>query len=262
MGAPGATGATPQTDGAATGPAPEPSARTEDEHDGLGIILADFRERLQPRFRRGQAIFSEALGREVKPAEGCFAPDRLLVKKLATAKDAPKNGDGDVDPKRLPKFYREWSRSAWQEMLNGLPEEADGDEVVESAEEDFRRAVAAGLHEQVTLGREGEDPERRSLIDWAERFAKVGPWKKVRSYLLWCKRQNEGDPACVAVRVELFGQVRRAGLADMKHRKFAALCERYGIGNADDETRPCGNRVVVLAPDFLAELRAGPTLTA
>jgi hypothetical protein len=80
--------------------------------------------------------------------------------------------------------------------------------------------------------------------------------------LLWCKRETEDAPASVAVRVELFAQVRRAGLAEMPHRKFAALCARYGIGAADDEYRACGNRVVLLTADFVAELRAGPVLTA
>src|SRR5205823_883166 len=117
------------------------------------------------------------------------------------------------------KLYREWARCAWAELLNGLPEEAEAAEVVTSAEEEFRRGVAVGLHEQVTLGRDGQDPERRSLIDWAELFAKPGPWRQVRSYTLWCRREAEGAPAAVAVRVELFGRVRLGGLADMGHRK-------------------------------------------
>lgn len=231
-----------------------PSAPPPEEGDGLGIILADFRERLKPCFRRGQSVFSDALGRQVNAAEGCFAPDRVLIRKLADARDAPKDGNGVVDPKRLPKFYREWARCAWQEMLTALPEEAESAEVVATAEEEFRRAVTAGLHEQVTLGREGHDPERYSLIDWAFRFARVGDWRQVRSYLIWCKREKEDGPVCVAVRVELFGQVRSAGLAGMSHRTFVALCHNYGIGEGD---RAGGHRVVVLAPEFLAVVRQG-----
>jgi hypothetical protein len=222
--------------------------------DGLAIILGDFLERLRPRFKRGRAVFSESLGREVRPEEGCFAPDRVLVDKLMNAGDVPKDGDGDPDRKRVPKFYREWVRPAWQEMLNGLDEEAECHEVIASAADEFRRAVTAGLHEQVTLGREGQDPQRYSLIDWAVKFAKVSPWKQVRSYLIWCRKDSEGGPGRVAVRVELFGQIRRAGLADMSHRAFAALCELYGIGQKD---RAGGQRVVELTQDFLAEVREG-----
>lgn len=243
----------PDTPAAPNPPTPPPPPAA----DGLAIILADFRERLKPKFRRGQAVFSETLGREVKPSEGCFAPDRMLVNKLAHATDAPKDTNGAVDPKRLPKFYRDWARSAWAELLNGLEEEADTSEVVGSAEEEFRRAVASGLHEQVTLGREDADPERRSFIDWADRFAKPGRWSQVRSYLIWCRRDGETAPASIAVRVELFGRVRLAGLAEMSHRRFAALAALYGVGRAD-ECRAGGQRCVELTREFLAEVRRGP----
>ena len=240
-----------------TGPPPPPPTPppAPERTDGLGVILADYQDRLQPKFRRGSAVFSEALGREVKPSEGCFAPDRTLVNKLVNATDAPRDGNGAADPKRLPKFYRDWTRSAWQEMLNGLPDEPELAEVVPSAEEDFRRNVAAALHDQVTLGREGEEPERRSLIDWAYQFAKPGPWKQIRSYLLWCRKEANGLVS-VAVRSEMFGQVRARDLAGLGHRKFADLAQLYGVGVAD---RAGGQRVVVLTAAFLAELRLAPT---
>jgi hypothetical protein len=237
-------------------PASPPPVAAE-VNDGLGIIAAEIRERYRPKFRKGQGIYSEALGREVKPTEGCFAPDRTLVGKLATARDAPKDSNGEVDPKRIPKFYRDWARSAWAEVLNGLQEEEDVAEVVQTAEEAFRRAVAVGLHEQATLGREDEAPERRSLIDWAVRFARPGPWKKIRSYLIWCRRETETSPAAVAVRVELFGRVRLSGLSDMSHRTFAALCALYGIGRTE-ECRAGGQRCVELTPEFLADVRMAP----
>jgi hypothetical protein len=237
---------------------PTPSPR----NDGLGIILADFRERLKPVFKRGTAVFSEALGREVKPAEGCYAPDRQLVNKLANATDAPRDNNGEPDPRRIPKFYRDWARSSWQEMLNGLVEEAATAEVVPCAEEEFRRAVTAALHEQVTLGREGEEPERRSLLNWCDLWAgklgAPGTWQSIRSYLIWCRRVNATAPVEIALRCDLFSQVRSRELAALGHRKFAALAELYGIGIAD---RAGGQRVVVLAAGFLTDVRQGPTLT-
>jgi hypothetical protein len=236
-------------------PDPPPTATPPDRSDGLGVILADFRVRLQPRFRRGSSVYSEALGREVKPAEGCFAPDRVLVNKLVNATDAPRDGNGVPDPKRLPKFYRDWVRCAWQELLTGLPEEVETAEVIAGAEEEFRRMVAAALYDQVTLGREGEEPERRSLIDWARRFAKPGPWKQVRSYLLWCRLADDGCLS-VAVRSDLFAQVRARELGVTGHRQFVALAQLYGVGAAD---RAGGQRVVVLAGEFLAELSHAPT---
>jgi hypothetical protein len=229
--------------------------------DGLAVILADLRDRYRPSFRRGMSIYSET-AREVRPAEGCFAPDKVLVAKLAAATDCPRDGSGNPDLKRVPKFYREWVRSAWRQLLTELPEEPDTAEVVESAEEEFRRAVTDGLIEEATFGEKGEEPERRSLIDWAARWAKPGPWKRVRSKLLWCKRDAEGGPPRVAVRVELFGRVRRAGLSEMTHRTFAALCLLYGVGRVEDDQgegqRAGGQRVVVLTPEFVAEVLRGP----
>jgi hypothetical protein len=256
-----AYGQRPYGSGLNNGQAPPPPATPAGQLDGLGIILADFLERLRPRFKRKRAVFSEALGREVRPEEGCFAPDRVLIDKLLTATDGPKDGNGNPNRKLVPQFYGNWARPAWQEMLRGLDEEDACSEVIAPAKEEFRQAVTKGLHEQVTLGREGQDPQRHSLVDWAVKFAKVGDWKQVRSYLVWCRREKEGDLPQVAVRVELFSQVRRAGLADMSHRTFAALCVLYSVGTKErPDGRPeraGGQRVVVLTPEYLAEAREG-----
>jgi hypothetical protein len=247
-----------KTESSAT-PQPPPTPPAPKRLDGLGVILAYFHECLKPRFKRGSAVFSETLGREIKPAEGCFAPDRELVNRLANATDVPKDSNGEPDPKRIPKFYRDWARSAWQQMLKDLLEEAQVPDVVTTAEEEFRRTVANALHEQVTLGRDDEDkpPRRESLIDWCCAFAKPGRWRSIRSYLIWCRRGGN-NAVEVAVRVELFNQVRARELATLGHRKFAALCELYCVGSAD---RAGGQRAVVLTPEFLAELREGPNLT-
>src|SRR5262249_12147505 len=146
------------------------------------VILADFRERYRPKFLRGQSVYSEALGREVKPAEGCSGADRALLAKLAACKDAPKNRAGEVDALAVPKLFTVFARHAWREMLNALRTEQETAEVIESAEDEFRRAVTAALLDQASFGwdrKRGDEAEhveqtieRNSLIDWAAKFAK------------------------------------------------------------------------------------------
>jgi hypothetical protein len=137
--------------------------------------------------------------------------------------------------------------------------------VVGSAAEEFRAKVAAGLHTHVALGykhtdkdtgEEMTDVQRRSLINWAKVFAKCGPWQSVRNYLLWSRLDEQGV-LCIAIRVGLFasGQAHLRCLAEMGQYRFAQLAELYGVGTAQ---RACGQRVVELAPEFIAELLTGP----
>jgi hypothetical protein len=144
-------------------------------------------------------------------------------------------------------------------MLGGLEEEAESAEVVTSAGEEFRKAVSDALHEQVTLrvGKDG-DQERHSVVDWAFKFAAAGPWAQIRSYLVWCRKPAADSPAVsLAVRAELFSQLRQARLAGLGHRKFASLCVLYGIGAPQ---RAGGRRVVELTPEFIADVRPGQVL--
>lgn len=227
--------------------------------DGLGIIQADLMERYRPCFRRGTAIYSETLKRDVKVAEGTFATDRALVTKLLAATDAPKDTNGNADPRRIPKFYRDWVRSAWQEILNSLPEEAETAEVVVSAEEEFRREVAAAMLTLLTFGWKGKDPQRRSVIGWCVAFAKPGNWQSMRDHMFWCRKGSDRGLVEVAIRVEFFGlkEIGRPNLAGLGHRKFADMAEKYGVGLAGDH-RAGGKRVVVLTPEFISGLLEAP----
>lgn len=250
--------AAPPSPPQSTAPAADPG---DEKRPAMDVIIGWFREAYRPRFRRGQSVFSEALGREVKPTEGCFAPDQALLDALAACRDAPVNRAGVVDVWGLPKLFTLFARPAWKEMLGGLPDEPAAAEVVGSAEAEFRRAVAAALLDQVTLGRETEAgeqvSERRSLLDWGIAFAKPGRWQRVRSYLLWCRRGEDGFVR-LALRVELFDQVRRAGLAALTHEAFAELARHYRVGTAD-ECRPGGKtRCLVLDPDFVREVLEAP----
>jgi hypothetical protein len=231
----------------------------EEPKDALQIILEDFRERYEPRFRRGAAIYSEILGREVKPAEGCFAADRKLLTKLAAASNAPRDKHGAVEVSALPRFFWTWSKSAWAELLKMLPEEEGTEEVCVSAETTFREAVAACLYRPETFAQTIDQhgttrQERRSLIQWCRLWAKPGTWQQVRAALLWCRKDDE-ERLCVALRAGLFGVYGPRSLAELTQCRFARLAEQYGVGQAQ---RACGQRVVVLTPDFVAELLVAP----
>ena len=89
--------------------------------------------------------------------------------------------------------------------------------------------VVRGASEEVT------QTERRSLIEWCERFAKVGPWRSIRSKKCWCKVKDLGGreiELMVAVRHELFAQLRAdKRLCEMGPNKFTRRAERYGVGS-------------------------------
>jgi hypothetical protein len=250
-----------------TPPTPAPSAPPP-LRTGLVIILDHFRETLQPRFKRGTAIFSDALSREVRPGEVCFAAGSPLLDKLKAAADAPLDKRHEVDVSALPKFFWTWCKSAWQDLLATLSEEETLEEQTVSAGDEFRGRVRAGLLRLVTLGfersrkgRGDEDAEqrveRRSLIDWCRLLAKPMGWGDIRGHLIWCKRGPDGAPL-VALRPEVFGQIGGdPDLARMTFRKFAQLAALYDVG---ERVRMDGNtaRAVELKPSFVADLLAGP----
>ncbi len=231
----------------------------------LDIISNHLRTYYRPTFRRGAVLYSDAHGRIISASEACFAATPQVIDDLAMASDAPRNQDG-VTRSLLPKFFKTWAPVAWRGVLDSLQEEEQSPEIVQSASEAFRANVAAGLHTHVALGYKHRDEEemrveRRTLLNWATLFAKSGPWQQVRNYLIWCRREDQGNGATlrIALRVGLFGsgQAYLRSLAEMSQYRFAQLCEMYGVGMAQ---RACGQRVVELTPDFIAELGAAPAM--
>jgi integrase len=102
--------------------------------------------------------------------------------------------------------------------------------------------------------------ERRSLVDWCVKFAKVGPWRAIRSKKCWCKLREVGGGELVllvAIRHELFAQLKAdRRLTEMGAKKFARRAARYGVGRADNGERPHGGRAIVLDQAFVADLAA------
>ena len=254
------------------GTPPEPPQDESCRQTGQGgkqpaaqIIRAYWQQHYQPTFRRGAAVYSAALGREVRSSELLGAPTSTLIDLLTKAKEAPRNEEtGEVKRSQLPKFYRTWAPVAWGDLLTLLRDEGESGEIVEPAEEEFRRAMATALLKMEALGRinkaTGETiVERRPILDWAHQFAKAGRWQSVRGFRIWSRL--DGDPPVdlrVAVRVELFGQLHAGGsLARLAPRRFTELCMLYGIGG------PCrvqggDARAVELSEKYLAELLAEP----
>jgi hypothetical protein len=253
-----------------------PDAQPGDGRDGkpqrlsaYSIILADFRERYQPTFRRGTSLYSGALGRQVNAGEACFGAGINLITRLAEAIDAPRDRKGVVDWARLPYLFRDWCRSAWTDLLKDLPDEDRAAEVSGDAQEDFRSMVRAALLTIVALGHtyraggdERTETQRRSLYDWCSLWAKLGKWEGIRSYQLWARREageNNVSRLRIALRVDLFTQINHPGLAKIRQGRFAKLCELYDVGTAGGEDgRVHGKRVVELSPGFIEEMRCQP----
>jgi hypothetical protein len=237
-----------------------------------GIILDHLRTTYHPTFRRGDVLYSRALGREVTRSEACYGAGSDLINRLAQATDAPRQEDGAVKRGALPKLFATWVRTAHADLLAGLPEEEAGDEIVEPARAEFRARVAAALHHIVTIGhttyedkKEVTRTERHSLIELCDMWGKPGGWERVRDYLLWVRRDKGAEPLTlgalrVALRVELFAQGPSRDLARLDQRKFGRLAQLYDVG-ADGECRAGGARCVELAPEFIAELLDRPQLT-
>jgi hypothetical protein len=232
-------------------------------NDGTSVILASFKEKYHPLFRRGNALYSDALSREVRPSEACFGPSEALIAQLATAADAPQNEYG-VNQGALPGFFKKWAPVAWTTLLDGLPEEGDSEEISLPAQEEFRGKIAAALLTMQSFTytyREGKEErrevQRRSLLSWCESWAKPGHWQAVRSLPIWT-RKDENDRLCVALRFELFQVIGKPNPAATKYR-FPRLAEIYEVGVAQRVGR---SRAVELAPEFLLDLLAQPDVAA
>jgi hypothetical protein len=222
------------------------------------IILAYFRELFDPSFRRGRVIYSRSLGREVDPAEACFAPGIELIRRLEFASDVPCYKDGAKNRGGIPGHFVRWAKSAWVDLIRPLEEEAEASEVDPGAASDFEADLRGALQRMLplghTYGKDGEQRvERHSVISWCSIFSKSpqckpGHWGDVRSYMVWFRR--DGDLLRVALRVELFGQIGASGLPKTQ-AKLTQLCELYDLGKP---IRLLGLRAVELHPDFVASL--------
>jgi hypothetical protein len=208
-------------------------------------------------------MFSAKLGREVQRSEAVDAPPSELIEPLHAAWDFPIDRDGNKRGRgSVPPFFRSWAPTAWRDVMDSLSDEENTAEVVESAAEQFKNAVAGALltleafsyKYKADSGEERSEVQRRSLLSWAQMFAKPGNWDKVRTLSLWSKKDKSGA-VCIAMHVSLFGQLRRPDLAKWNHRKFTQFCEMYGVGVSSKAGR---SRAVVLCPEFIADLLAGP----
>jgi hypothetical protein len=103
--------------------------------------------------------------------------------------------------------------------------------------------------------------EKRSLIEWCERFAKPGPWRSIRSLRCWCRTRvsQTGELILdVAIRHELFAQIKAdPRLVGLNANTFGRRAKRYGVGEVSEKERPHGTRAVVLATAFVQELTEG-----
>jgi hypothetical protein len=253
-------------------PPDEPEGGVFVTHLAKDIILAHFRRFYQPVFRRGEAVYSQSLGQEVRRSHACNGADSELIDALAGAEDAPHDADGTVKRPSLPGLFRKWAPTAWADLWKSLPEEdATAGEVADAAADEFKAKVSGALYRMVTLAHKVDvvrvidgkqktvretQQEHRSLIAWCDLLAAPGKWESIRSYLIWCRRVD--GQLRVAVRPEVFRQV----CADLgsTQRRFAKLAECYGLGTGQ-ECRAGGARAVELTPEFVAELLDAPQLT-
>jgi hypothetical protein len=200
------------------GEAKAPDAAPTAGRQPAAVVIRDFlHARYRPTFRRGGAIFSDVLGREVRRAEAIAgAPAELIDQLAARAEKPPRTGDGEINYNALPRFYREWAPTGWADLLWELPDEEGAAELSGRAGEEFRTRVRAGLLRLVSLGfchagAEETRVEKRTVIDWCRLFAKPTGWGDVRGHMIWSKR--EGGVLRVALRPDVFGQV--GGDADL-----------------------------------------------
>jgi hypothetical protein len=175
----------------------EPAAAADEPRTATEIILDYFRQRYQPVFLRSGIVHC-ANGDEVSQRDA-LCPDSGVLAALASASNAPRVPEkfgGGVNEDALPALFRKWSCVAWGDLLRELPDEVNARLGADApARETFVRLVREALMTQVTfgdvIGRQGvTQVERRSLIGWADKFAKAGPWRDVRSLACWCRETS------------------------------------------------------------------------
>lgn len=229
------------------------------------IIRRYFVQRYKPDFRFGNVIHT-ADGELVTLPMALDTPTSAVIAALASADDVPTFQGGGVKKNALPGFYRTWARVAWGNLLADLPDEDHAPDTGLAGEE-FLRLVKNAMLSEVVLGEHIDarrvvqtQIERRSLIEWCERFQRPGRWESIRSKRCWCKSVVTGDGEIilrVAVRHELFAQLKAdRRLVEMNANTFTRRAERYGLGTSSRASRPGGMSAVVLADAFVADLLA------
>jgi hypothetical protein len=235
---------------------------------GYDVILAFFRKEYEPTFRRETHIYSRSFGREVSKSEALAGAPKELIDLLAQAVDAPRwQQGGPVKHPALPSFFKTWAPSAWMDLIRGLPAEQSGEEISETAGDQFRTKVSAAMLSLVTLAvRKGDEsghrsePERRTLVDWCQMFAKPKVWAGIRGYQIWCRR-DQGQRLRIALRFGLFNQAGVAGgdLGRLGQKQFNELAKRYDVGT-DCKVSGGGERAVELLAEFLDDILAAPAV--
>ncbi len=230
------------------------------------LIVAYFRERHRPAFRRGHAIVC-ADGIELTRAVACAAPDSRLIDLLAGAADAPQYQGGGVNRGRLPGLFRTWAPVAFGDLLAALPDE-DAAELGQDApaREEFRRLVRDALFTGIVFGdviahAGATQTERRSVIGWCQKWAKDGPWRQIRDLRCWCKLSVRPDGESVlrvAIQHGLFAQLKAdRRLCELSGNTFTRRAKKYDVGTIDRRERPHGLQALILDPAFVAELIGG-----
>ena len=175
-----------------------------------------------------------------------------------------RDGNDVVDWSALPSLFRKWAPTALQDLRGELEEEGAGGEIVESAGEEFRRQLSAALLTLHTLGKDvvGKDRlgrektetevERRTILEWVDRFANTTKWTDVRSLCVWGCRDKDGALR-VAIRAELFSQIHAPDLSKIAPKRLAELCTLYGLGSRC-KVEGGDTRAVELEPGFVQEL--------
>jgi hypothetical protein len=237
---------------------PPPADGPTQDNTIVNVIRKYLEDKYDPTFRRGTAIWSNKLAREINRSEACTAPTSDIIPLLLNASNFPRDKHG-VKDETIPSVYRNWAPIAWADLIAALDDEPDSPEISETAGQQFRDAIAKLMNTLwvIPVPREkGERPvmESRTLIDWCQRFAKPGRWQHVRSLRLWCRLVN--NQIEVAFHCLLFGQVRQGSLAPPNHGELGHLAEMYGVGFRGGHTSR--SRFVELSPEFIAELLAGP----
>jgi hypothetical protein len=254
----------------ANGTTSTPPADAAVAQTGAEIILAWLRQRYQPVFRRGLLLVCND-GLTIKRTEACGTPDSAVIRRLASATDAPRFGEGGaVKVQSLPTFFNKWGPVAWGDLVASLPTEDDaGPEGTALAADEFRRLMMAVLLSEFTLARKVKDErglvesriEHRSAISWCLSFAKPGPWRSIRSKCLWCKAIAGAHGVLafkIAFRPGLLTQLKAdRRLTELRPSVFTDRAVRYGVATRGGADRPHGMRALILTDEFVADLTDG-----
>jgi hypothetical protein len=223
------------------------------------VLRAWLNEKYLPTFRRGNALYSATLGRDVKSFE--VGPTSEVLARLGIQDDAPAvRGSKTTDVNQLPQHFKRWLPVAWADLAADLPDEPACAEVVEPAREQFERGLKAALVTMVSLGYRHngdavEEVQRRPVIEFARLFCKAPRWESVRGYRIWGRK--EGGLLRVAIRAELLGQVHARALDGLSQKQLSDLCVLYGLGKPVHVKGGLA-RATELEQAFLADLFADP----